>query len=285
MKRQNAAGEKSPFQQHTRNSYQFSADPNSPQPKNLSELLSALPKNKFQNRLDKEGKSVKELSSSQSDETPKNESNTFETETLSQYQDTQTIKESYESVDREDNNTSISTDKKKRTPSKKYSSFKFKNCATKLNNLHQSNFNNLITLQEIGSDLVMGDSPLLNQGTSNSSWVTKFSPDEKFLAIAGVDCILRVFMLKCEVNIDPDNSNELEPEIRLIAPKPLLFSKHTSDIVDLDWSKDSKRIITASIDNKAVLWDINYSTPLQVFDHSDLVACACFHPLVIHKFM
>lgn len=178
-------------------------------------------------------------------------------------------------------NGSPNLDKKRRSKRKK-GDLRYKSEVTKLHNLLEPNFSNLTNLQELSGQQLMADDTKPTAESASSSWVAKFSPDENFLAMAGADCIMRVFMLSCEVKLEQGKSGGLEPEIQLINPTPLLFAKHTSDIIDVDWSKDSSRLLTASIDHKAVLWSLKSKYPLQVFEHSDIVACACFHPLVKH---
>lgn len=73
-------GERTPFQTRSRNSCQFTPDPDSPEAKKLSELLRTVPKNKFPHRFDKEQRVAKELDISEFNETPKNGNITFESE-------------------------------------------------------------------------------------------------------------------------------------------------------------------------------------------------------------
>ena len=169
--------------------------------------------------------------------------------------------------------------------SRKKADFLYKRESTKLNDLTESNFKDLILLQDIPKDTFIQQTTKAASGSANSIWIVRFSPDEKFLATGGADGLLRIFSLSAEIRMPKDMSGKIEPEFLLLNPTPLVFSKHTSDIVDLDWNRDSKRVLTASIDNKAILWDITNPTPLQIFDHSDIVPCTRFHPMVIETFV
>jgi len=44
-------------------------------------------------------------------------------------------------------------------------------------------------------------------------------------------------------------------------------------------------LLTASIDKKVILWSLKKQTFLKVFDHSDIVSCVSFHPLVDEFFV
>ena len=152
---------------------------------------------------------------------------------------------------------------------------------TKLHNKSSSNFSNLVTLQSISADVLRIDNKKTSKG-NNPCWVAKFSPDGRFLAVGGADCVLRVFTVN-----ESESYSSLElarGNINLLQPDHRRYSKHAFDIIDLDWSADSKRILTASLDSKAILWDIDQEEPLKVFQHCDIVSCVSFHPLVTNDF-
>ena len=155
----------------------------------------------------------------------------------------------------------------------------FEKKTTKLHHKQASDFNNLIVLQEICGEVFKGET-LRNPKSSNPCWVAKFSPDDNFLAIGGADCALRVFLINYELPYTPLEFSRAN--INLLIPKHRSYLKHVFDIIDLDWSADSKRILTASVDNKAILWSLDKDQPLQIFDHGDIVSCVCFHPSVYH---
>lgn len=143
----------------------------------------------------------------------------------------------------------------------------------KLNDKFISDFKCVKTLQTITNQ-----TKKTSKG-SNPCWVAKFSPDERYLAIGGADHILKVF----EINeCDAYSKEEIaKGNLSLLKQEPRTFIKHSSDIIDLDWSSDSKRIVTGSLDNIAILWDLRQQEPLQIFPHCDIVSCVCFHPLVM----
>lgn len=54
---------------------------------------------------------------------------------------------------------------------------------------------------------------------------------------------------------------------------------HLEDIYDLAWSNDSTMLLSGSVDNSAILWDIEKAQPIRVFkDHKHYVQGVAFDP-------
>ena len=68
-----------------------------------------------------------------------------------------------------------------------------------------------------------------------------------------------------------------------------IFYSHDSDITDISWSKKYQNIlVTVSIDSKAVLYDINQNSPIDIFTHENALSSVCFYPekiLFLNKYI
>ena len=148
-------------------------------------------------------------------------------------------------------------------------------------------------------------------------WCLKFSNCGKYLAAAGQDKAIRVWVLRCEfenLNLvsasstrasvaNPGTmsyasqkslegslkSNSLKSEdsntdtsfhTSPFLPEPYrTFSKHSSDVMDIAWStQNSSYLISASMDKNVRLWHIHMNKCLGAFDHQNIVTCVSFPP-------
>lgn len=57
-----------------------------------------------------------------------------------------------------------------------------------------------------------------------------------------------------------------------------VFGEHTSEVVTALFSPDGARILTASRDKTARLWDVNSGAPIRIFQHREEVHSAAFSP-------
>ena len=118
----------------------------------------------------------------------------------------------------------------------KFDNMKFLRENMKLNEKFKSDFTDIVSFQYIPS-FKMKSQPCKGQktNTSQATWVAKFSPNDKYLAIGGVDGILKIFDVILDVS-------HLGPEVgdaayNILDPNYRSFAKHTSDIIDISWYK------------------------------------------------
>lgn len=119
--------------------------------------------------------------------------------------------------------------------------------------------------------------------TGGAIWTTEFSKDGKYLAAAGKDGVVRIWA----VISTPEERRVEEEQVaasgeRLSAPvfreRPVReFSGHTSEVIDLSWSKNNF-LLSTSMDKTVRLWYVNRNDCLCQFKHKDVVTKVAFHP-------
>lgn len=135
--------------------------------------------------------------------------------------------------------------------------------------------------------------------------VMKFSPSGWYLASGGEDCVVRIWQI-IQVEASPKLYRGEDPyekvekvqvfktsiekgqnqalavipnKVFRISETPLHeFRGHTSDILDLAWSK-SDYLLTSSKDKTVRLWKPGCDGCLAVFKHKDYVTCVQFNPI------
>ena len=116
----------------------------------------------------------------------------------------------------------------------KFDNRKFLKENLKLHEKFKSDFTDIVSFQYIPSFKIKGE---LRKGqktnTSQATWVAKFSPNDKYLAIGGVDGVLRIFDIILEVShVGPEAGDAASD---LLDPNYRSFTKHTFDIIDISW--------------------------------------------------
>jgi len=108
--------------------------------------------------------------------------------------------------------------------------------------------------------------------------VVKWSPNGEFLASGDDESVVFIWKQKAEneiLNIT-EAANEQDKEVWITYK---VLRGHMEDIYDLCWSPNSQFLITGSVDNSAMLWDVNkgkYTAMLT--DHKGFVQGVTWDP-------
>lgn len=109
--------------------------------------------------------------------------------------------------------------------------------------------------------------------------VCRFSPDGEVLATAGDDSVI-VFWKLSDTPVPQNNIfNEDEEDNKENWTAYKMLRGHLEDVYDLCWSADGKRMISGSVDNTAIVWDIVKGEKMGLFnDHKSFVQGVAFDP-------
>lgn len=106
----------------------------------------------------------------------------------------------------------------------------------------------------------------VSSGTETAIWVARFSPSAHYLAVAGQDPTIWLYVT------DSQGSTVLES-------KPFRsYVGHTKPVVDLAWASNSSHFLSSSMDKDVILWQLDSSFQLRCFSHPDIVSSVCFSP-------
>ncbi|KAH9500071.1 Chromatin assembly factor 1 subunit B [Bulinus truncatus] len=111
--------------------------------------------------------------------------------------------------------------------------------------------------------------------------VVRFSKNGELLATAGDDTAIVLWKLNDAPlpanSIFADDEGEEDKE-SWVCHKVL--RGHLLDVADLSWSKDSRYLVSGSVDNSAIVWDVVKDTKLALFnEHKSYVQGVSFDPL------
>ncbi|XP_053396041.1 chromatin assembly factor 1 subunit B-like [Mercenaria mercenaria] len=108
--------------------------------------------------------------------------------------------------------------------------------------------------------------------------VCRFSPDGDVLATAGDDSVIIFWKLSetCSVNNifqeDEEDNKENWGMLKVLRG-------HLEDIYDICWSADGKYMISGSVDNSAILWDLTKDQKMGIFnEHKSFVQGVAWDP-------
>ena len=151
--------------------------------------------------------------------------------------------------------------------------------------------NELIELQNFKAD-------------SEQIWVASIDSTYNYLATGGKSGVLKIW--KINTMLDDENKyiksvlyknknysinkEDIKSFLNIIEESVYkIYYSHTSDITDISWSKKYNNILVSiSLDNKAVLYDINQNSPLDIFIHENALSSVDFYPnkiLILNKFI
>jgi len=153
----------------------------------------------------------------------------------------------------------------------------------KLHNKNSSNFQKLICLQNVEDDKKaqqqLQESTSKKSKNSSATWIAKFSPDCRYLATGGSDGLLKVYSVTI---LEPEENghDSFEANLQILDSEYISLVGHKGDIIDISWFKNSKMLITCAVDKMVILWNVEGRAPVKIFEHSDIVSCLSFHPLV-----
>eukprot|EP00117_Sycon_ciliatum_P018458 scpid74978/ scgid17061/ Chromatin assembly factor 1 subunit B; Chromatin assembly factor I p60 subunit len=94
--------------------------------------------------------------------------------------------------------------------------------------------------------------------------VVRFSPCGEFLASAGDDASIILWKLGEGRSPTFGAQQEDEQKEHWVHHK-MMRRGHREDVYDLSWARDSATLLSASIDNTAILWDVSKGEPLKCF--------------------
>ncbi|XP_060565552.1 chromatin assembly factor 1 subunit B-like [Ruditapes philippinarum] len=108
--------------------------------------------------------------------------------------------------------------------------------------------------------------------------VCRFSPDGDILATAGDDSVIIFWKLSETSSINNIFQEDEEDNKENWAMLKVLRG-HLEDIYDICWSADGKYMISGSVDNSAILWDLTKDQKMGIFnEHKSFVQGVAWDP-------
>lgn len=110
----------------------------------------------------------------------------------------------------------------------------------------------------------------------------RWSPSGEFLASCDDESVIFVWRQKAasEVANICDDISEADKETWLIQK---VLRGHVEDVYDLSWSQDSQFLLSGSVDNTAIVWDVQKGSKTLITDHKGFVQGVAWDPL--NKFL
>lgn len=107
--------------------------------------------------------------------------------------------------------------------------------------------------------------------------VVKWSPNGEFLASGDDESVVFIWKQKEEsehVMLDSINENDKETWITL-----KVLRGHMEDVYDLSWAPNSQFLVSGSVDNTAIVWDVNKGKSVSILkDHKGFVQGVAWDP-------
>lgn len=108
--------------------------------------------------------------------------------------------------------------------------------------------------------------------------VVKWSPNGELLASGDDESV--VFIWKQKADTDPlnilENTNEQDKEVWITLK---VLRGHMEDVYDLSWSPNSLFLVSGSVDNSAMIWDVHKGKSMAILsDHKGFVQGVAWDP-------
>lgn len=113
--------------------------------------------------------------------------------------------------------------------------------------------------------------------TSHTVWIMKFNNNGVFLAAGrnnGTVTVWEKFPSHNTHKIFGEKGTSVD---YLDETPKRIYKGHQGAILDINWSPDNL-LLSSSMDNTVRLWSVDHDECLLIFEHSDCVTCATFHP-------
>lgn len=109
----------------------------------------------------------------------------------------------------------------------------------------------------------------------------RWSPSGQFLASSDDESVIFIWRQKPEAEtlniLDKDGTNEQDKETWLTLK---ILRGHMEDVYDLSWSANSNFLISGSVDNTAIVWDVQKGKSMTILqDHKGFVQGVAWDPL------
>ncbi|XP_060689188.1 chromatin assembly factor 1 subunit B [Hemiscyllium ocellatum] len=113
--------------------------------------------------------------------------------------------------------------------------------------------------------------------------VVRFSPSGEILASGGDDALILLWKLNDNKDIKESEQNLFEEDAQLNKENWTVLKTlrgHIEDVYDICWTLDGNHMVSGSVDNTAIMWDVNKGTKLSIFnEHKSYVQGVTWDPL------
>uniref|UniRef100_UPI00398EB0D5 chromatin assembly factor 1 subunit B n=1 Tax=Pristiophorus japonicus TaxID=55135 RepID=UPI00398EB0D5 len=113
--------------------------------------------------------------------------------------------------------------------------------------------------------------------------VVRFSPNGEILASGGDDALILLWKLNDNKDIKESEQNLFEEDTQLNKENWTVLKTlrgHIEDVYDICWTTDGNHLVSGSVDNTAIMWDVNKGAKLSIFnEHKSYVQGVTWDPL------
>uniref|UniRef100_A0A8C5MCY8 Chromatin assembly factor 1 subunit B n=1 Tax=Leptobrachium leishanense TaxID=445787 RepID=A0A8C5MCY8_9ANUR len=157
----------------------------------------------------------------------------------------------------------------------------FQHGTDKINRLASAGVDTAVRVKEIDGKAVVEFLSSLVRHTKAVN-VVRFSPQGELLASGGDDAA--ILLWKLQENKEPESTPFLEDdEVELNKENWSVVKTlrgHLEDVYDLSWTQDGNFLASASVDNTAIMWDVNKGQKISIFnEHKSYVQGITWDPL------